>query len=129
MSDCPDDTELAGFLNDSLTGERLGHVTGHVDGCPQCQARLDRLTEQTSGAVARYKELSSNILPDARSDENGAPAGDTLLIGRKSSVPASTFVGLPRVPGFEMVAEIGRGGMGVVYKARHRRLNRLVALK
>src|SRR5205085_1678352 len=45
-----------------------------------------------------------------------APAGD---------VPVSPIT----IAGYEVLGELGRGGMGVVWKARHLRLDRLVALK
>lgn len=36
---------------------------------------------------------------------------------------------LPRIPGYEVESMLGHGGMGLVYKARHLKLNRRVAIK
>jgi eukaryotic-like serine/threonine-protein kinase len=109
----PDLATLQAFVLGKLSLQEASAVETHLTTCDQCAQALSAAPDDTLVRLAREAATQSFKI------------GDTVREPVEPTVPAE----LADHPRYKIVGMLGTGGMGSVYKAEHRLMERIVAVK
>lgn len=127
LHDLPDDdpreVRIGELINEFFDRRQRGENLTEVDFLAEHADYADDLREHLGG-LDLLRGLGSSSGDATRAVGRVAGRGSS---GQDAFEPSTT--GMPQIPGYEILKQIGRGGMGVVFKAIQLSTKRLVALK
>jgi eukaryotic-like serine/threonine-protein kinase len=133
---CLSQNQLAELLSDEPNGSTSSRLEDHLESCAKCQSALLELAGTVDLSPLSAGTVTSNGDSDATIEEPRADflarlAKMALHEPGKPTVPQqleAITAGL-KLPGIDILEQIGRGSSADVYLARQKGINRLIALK
>ena len=118
---CPSKEALSDYLAGKLDRERRASIVEHVAGCHSCLSHLDQVGQTPDPLLTALRQT-----PDEDPYTGEKECQEAVERSRQlpcDAEPAQT------VGDYELIEELGSGGMATVFRARHTRLDKLVAIK
>src|SRR5262245_33085360 len=133
---CPSPDRWSALLGNDLPTDEQLDLQAHLDNCPDCQRMLETCAADRAAWSAVPRWLGSCSESDAqlqtvieRLKHSPDESPDTTDMTLDFLDPSEREGSLGRINNYEVIEDIGRGGMGVVLKALDPALHRVVAIK